>query len=202
MACAPQDQATLDYEREEASLLQAIARAGPNVAFDSGDLGTFEELRQRINEFQPHLVHLTGHGIVGDDGLGYFAFEDERGNTDLRSSLDMRQQLFAGSSVQCAFISGCQTGKAPPVAALGGICQGVIDAEVPLAIGWGASISDRIATRFATTFYNTLATGQPVDRALVQARQSIRKDCEASGNPVLDFARAVYRNHPGPAVRS
>src|SRR5262249_50278684 len=54
MACAPQDQAQLDYEREEEVLLRAIAKAGPNVAFYSGDLGTFEELRQAINEFQPH----------------------------------------------------------------------------------------------------------------------------------------------------
>src|SRR5712692_5927463 len=79
MACAPQDQPPLDYEREEEFLLRAIAKAGPNVAFDSGDLGTFEELRERINEFQPHVVHVTGHGIVKDDGLGHFAFEDERG---------------------------------------------------------------------------------------------------------------------------
>jgi hypothetical protein len=211
MACAPTDQVQLDYEREEEFLLRAIAKAGPNVAFDSGDLGTFEELRQRINDFQPHIVHLTGHGIVGRQcqtcqrlnvpedktcqnqacaaslenvpALGYFAFEDERGQTDLRSSVEIRQQLLAGSGVQCAFISGCQSGQAPPVAALGGICQGLVGDEVPLAIGWAASIAEDIATRFATTFYNTLAAGQPVDRALTQARQAIRKACEGRGDP-------------------
>lgn len=183
MACAPSDQPPLDYEREEEFLLRAIAKAGTDVAFDSGDLGTFEELRQRINEFQPHVIHLTGHGIVDDDGLGYFAFEDERGRTDLRSSIEIRQQLFAGSSVQCAFISGCQAGKAPPVAAIGGICQGLVGEEVPLAIGWAASIADHIATCFAMTFYNTLVSGQPVDRALTQARQAIRAQCEESADP-------------------
>ena len=182
MACAPQDQPPLDYEREEEFLLQAISRAGPNVAFDSGDLGTFEELRERINGFQPHIVHLTGHGIVGDDGLGYFAFEDEHGDSDLRSSMEIRQRLFGGSGVQCAFISGCQSGKAPEVAVLGGVCQGLVGEEVPLAIGWASSIADDIATRFATTFYNTLAAGQPVDRALLQARQAIRKECEERGD--------------------
>jgi tetratricopeptide (TPR) repeat protein len=236
MACAPQDQPPLDYDREEEFLLRAIAKAGPNVAFDSGDLGTFDELRERINDFRPHIVHLTGHGVLGrkcpacgrlnkpeDETcqnhecaaplkdvpvLGYFAFEDERGQTDLHSSVEIRQHLFAGSGVQCAFISGCQTGKAPPVAALGGICQGLVGdvaalrkmdepasplaeapvsraqgGEVPLAIGWAASIADDLATRFATTFYNTLAAGQPVDRALVQARQAIRQACEERGDP-------------------
>jgi hypothetical protein len=61
---------------------------------------------------------------VKDDGLGYFAFEDEAGLSDLRSFEEIRW-LFAASSVACGFISGCQTGKAPPIRAPGGICQGL-----------------------------------------------------------------------------
>jgi len=183
IACAPRDQAPLDYEREEQALLKALAGAGPRVAFDTCDLGSFDELRDRINEFEPHVVHLTGHGIVHDDGLGYFAFEDERGNTDLRSSVEMREQLFGGISVQCAFIAGCQTGKAPPVAALGGICQGLVGEEVPLAVGFAASIADDTATAFAHTFYRVIAAGQPVDRAILQARQEVRKLCDERGDP-------------------
>ncbi|MCL6450586.1 MAG: tetratricopeptide repeat protein [Acetobacteraceae bacterium] len=175
MACAPQDQVPLDYEREEEAVFKAVSLAGPNVVLETADLGTFEELRQRINDFQPQVVHLSGHGIVKEDGLGYFCFEDEDGRTDLRSSVEIRQQLFAGSGVQCAFISGCQSGQAPPIAALGGVCQGLVGDEVPLAVGWAASVLDVDATRFAAAFYNTLASGRPVDRALVQARQAIRK---------------------------
>lgn len=115
--------------------------------------------------------------------LGYFCFEDERGRCDLHSSVEIARNLFAGSDVQCVFVSGCQSGKAPPVAALGGICQGLVVEEVPLAIGWAASIADDIATKFATTFYNTMASGQPVDRALVQARQAIREVCEMRSDP-------------------
>ncbi len=182
MACAPRDQPELNYEQEEESLFQAIGNA-INVVINSGDMGSFEELREHINEFKPHIIHLNGHGEVKEDGLGYFAFEDERGNADIRSSLEIRQKLFAGSSVQCAFISGCQSGKAPPIEALGGICQGLVGEEIPLAIGWAASISDNIAIQFAATFYNTLATGQPVDRALTQARLSIKKLCEEQSDP-------------------
>ena len=64
MACSPTDQAPLDYELEEESLLKATV--GLEVAFDSCDLGTFEELQGKVSEFQPHIVHLTGHGIVMD----------------------------------------------------------------------------------------------------------------------------------------
>jgi hypothetical protein len=62
MACAPTDQATLDYERVEEALFRAVS--GQDVAFDSCDLGTFEELKKRVSEYRPHILHLTGHGVV------------------------------------------------------------------------------------------------------------------------------------------
>src|SRR5579885_1452660 len=103
MVCAPCDQVELDYEREEESLLQAIGQAGSDAVIDSGELGTFEELRDRIDRFRPHVVHLTGHGAVRDDGVFYFAFEDERGQTDPTHPAQEIRELFAGSGVQCAF---------------------------------------------------------------------------------------------------
>jgi tetratricopeptide (TPR) repeat protein len=178
MACSPSDQPTLDYEKEEEALFRAIY--GQDVAFDSCDLGTFEELKEKVNEFKPHIVHLTGHGAVLE-GQGRFAFEKEDGTADLVPSEELRRFL-AGSEVQCVFVSGCQSGKAPREA-LSGICQALVGAEVPLAVGWAASIADDLATNFARTFYKTLKDGQPVDRALLQARQDAWKVCRESSDP-------------------
>ena len=148
MACAPTDQATLDYEREEESLFRAVS--GQDVAFDSCDLGTFQELKERVSEYRPHILHLTGHGVVRD-GKGHFAFEREDGTADLVPAEELRRFL-AGSGVQCVFASGCQTGQAPREA-LAGVCQALVGAEVPMAVGWAASIADDLATNFAGTFY-------------------------------------------------
>jgi hypothetical protein len=179
MACAPTNQAPLDYELEEEYLLKAVS--GEEMAFDSGDLGTFDELCQRVNSFQPHIVHLTGHGIVKNNE-GWFCFENESVQTDLRSSKEISLKL-AGCGVQCIFVSGCQIGKSPPVDALGGVCQGLVGHEIPLALGWAVSIADDLATRFARTFYGTLASSQPVDRALILARQALWERCKNKGNP-------------------
>jgi len=65
----------------------------------------------------------------------------------------------------------------------GGICAGLVGNEIPLAVGWTASIDDELATGIAATFYETRAAGQPVDRALTQARQSVRRQCEARDDP-------------------
>jgi hypothetical protein len=53
MVAAPRDQAELDFEREEELLLRALGRAGQRVVFVSGDLGSFEELRERIGDSTP-----------------------------------------------------------------------------------------------------------------------------------------------------
>ena len=179
MACAPTDQATLDYEREEEALFRAVS--GQEVAFDSCDLGTFEELKERVNEFRPHILHLTGHGVVRD-GKGHFAFEKEDGTADLVPAEELRRFL-AGSGVQCVFASGCQSGQAPREA-LAGVCQALVGAEVPLAVGWAASIADDLATNFARRFYGILKDGQqPVDRALCLARQEAWAACKERGDP-------------------
>jgi hypothetical protein len=96
MACLPIDQAALDYEREEEALFRAVS--GQDVAFDSCDLGTFEELKEKVNQFRPHILHLTGHGAVVD-GKGYFAFEKEDG-TAYPVPADDLCRFLSGSGVQ------------------------------------------------------------------------------------------------------
>lgn len=72
----PRGPAELDYEREEEALFRAVS--GQDVAFDSHcDLGTFEELKERVSEYRPHILHLTGHRS-GSGWQGHFAFEKGR----------------------------------------------------------------------------------------------------------------------------
>ena len=96
---APKGPAELDYEREKA-LFQAVS--GQDVAFDSCDLGTFQELKEKVSEYRPLILHLTGHGMVRD-GKGHFAFEREDGTADLIPADELRRFL-SGSGVQCVFI--------------------------------------------------------------------------------------------------
>jgi hypothetical protein len=114
------------------------------------------------------VVHLSGHGTISKRGAA-FVFEDDLGGRDPQSARRVGR-LFAGSGVRCAFVSGCESGRAPPLAVFGGICQSIVVEGVPVAIGWGASINDEISTKIAQTFYTALAVGQPADRALAQAR--------------------------------
>jgi hypothetical protein len=182
MVAAPQDQPELDFEREEELLLRALGRDGRDVVVDTGDLGSFAELEERITAFRPHIVHLSGHGVAGAEQAS-FAFENESGQSDEQPAPALAQ-LFANTGVQCVFISACQAGRAPERDVLGGLAAGLVSLGVPLVIGWTASVLDDVATELAAKFYGAVATGQEsVDRALSAARRAVRSDCDHRGDP-------------------
>ena len=94
-ACAPLDLPGLDYEKEEEAMLRVASKLGSRVHLDIAEAGTFDELRDLISEYQPHVVHLSGHGAMCN-GVGHFAFENERGKSDLRSGEELTQIALAG----------------------------------------------------------------------------------------------------------
>jgi tetratricopeptide (TPR) repeat protein len=177
LTASPRDQDELNYEREEEFLLSAIQGAFVEV----GDLGTFEELKDRLDASRPHVVHLSGHGTIGDHGAA-FIFEDEKGLSNPQPAAQLGR-LFSGSGVRCVFVSGCVSGQAPPREILGGICQSLVAHGVPMAVGWAAAILDEVATQVAKSFYGTLAKGQPVDFALARARSTARGGGSVRGDP-------------------
>jgi hypothetical protein len=138
-ACAPTDIKGLDYEKEEEAMLRIADRLGEKIHLDIAEAGSFDELHDLVSELKPHVVHLSGHGVLRD-GIGRFCFEDQRGHADERQGPDMAQQLFAGRGVRLVFVSGCQSAQA----GVAGLCQSLtVAGHVPLAIGWGASIAAR-----------------------------------------------------------
>ncbi len=169
LAAAPIDQHQLDYEREEDAMLRATTRL-QGVAVQFAELGSFEELADLVAESRPHVVHLSGHGRMARDGQGTFAFEDERGRTDSRAASEIVARVFRGSPVRCVFFNGCQTSQAD----VAGLCQSLVGAGVPLAVGWSASVVDDRATDFTEEFYRRLVRGEAVSAAAAHARELIR----------------------------
>jgi tetratricopeptide (TPR) repeat protein len=172
-ACAPTDLVGLDHEKEEEAILHIAHRLGARVHLDIAEAGTFEELGNLISEYQPHIVHLSGHGEVSE-GVGYFAFENERGRSDSRDGREMAEKLFTGRDVRLVFINGCESAQS----AAAGVCQTLTSTgHVSLALGWGASIADDHATEFARTLVQEVAAGRPVDLAAAMARRDLLTKC-------------------------
>jgi tetratricopeptide (TPR) repeat protein len=186
LAASPIDQAQLDFEREEDAMLRATARL-PGVAVQFAELGSFAELADLVAKYRPHVVHLSGHGEMAADGQGKFAFEDERGRTDWGAAADIVAKVFRGSTVRCVVFNGCQTSQADAA----GLCQSLVGADVPLTVGWSASVADDRATEFTAEFYRRLVLCEPVPTAAAHAREVIR--CKGRIGEVQDATFALLQ---------
>jgi tetratricopeptide (TPR) repeat protein len=170
LAAAPTDQPQLDFEREEDAMLQATARLNQSViVLPFAETGGIDELAGLVAEHRPHVVHLSGHASVDAMGVGLFAFEDERGDTDPRPIDEIVSHVFRGSAVRCVVLNACQSAQA----AVAGLAQKLVEAGIPLALGWAASVRDDRATKFVTEFYRFLARGDAVATAAARAREVI-----------------------------
>ncbi|MDY3559533.1 CHAT domain-containing protein [Gemmata sp. JC673] len=192
LAAAPEGDVPLDYEREEEVMLRATERLDKNaVVLPFAETGGIEELAQLVAEHCPHVVHLSGHGNVSSTGVGYFAFENERGQPDPQSAEQIAEKVFRGSAVRCVVFNACKTG----LAAATGLADHFVTTGVPVVLGWGASVGDETATRFAATFYRFVAAGESVPAAAAKARRDIwqtgRRD--HAGHTLWDLTFALAR---------
>jgi hypothetical protein len=152
-------------------MLQASADVKGEMIAHFAESGGIDELAALVSECQPHVVHLSGHGDVDAQGRGVFAFEDERGRSDLRTADEIAAHVFRGEDVRLAFINGCKTSQA----AVSGLCRGLVAAGVPSALGWAASVLDDRATDFTAEFYRRLVRNEPAPAAAAHARDTIRR---------------------------
>ncbi len=156
-ACDP-----LSFDDELRSMMESLG--GSQVIFEVCDTGTLEELRTSVEQFKPHLVHISGQAAV-KGGIPQFTFEGESGGQDIHPPSDLSKAL---KGVQCALLSGCQA-KTPW--ALGAVARSLVP-EIPLVLSWNASSAD-----FSRLLYPALAAGQALDDALSLARIGISKIC-------------------------
>lgn len=192
MACAPIDQAPLDDVLEENAMIETMTLLD-EVPFNYGNSGTFEELENLIEDFQPHIVHLTGHGSI-KDVEGSFAFEDDNGRSDFRLSSEINR-ILSRNGTQCVFINICQEDEIPSVEVLNKICQGIISREVPFAIGWPTSLGEDLGAEFARKFYENLAQKNTIDDALFEARQHIWRILNKNGSLRRSWALPVLYSY-------
>ncbi|HYH63237.1 MAG TPA: tetratricopeptide repeat protein [Urbifossiella sp.] len=203
LAAAPTDQVVLEYEREEEAILRAVGGV-KDVAVLIAELGTVDDLKEKLDTFQPHVVHLSGHGKMEDDGTAVFCFENERGRTDAVPAPALVRDVFTGSSVRMVFFNGCETAQAR----VSGLCQALTAAGLPLALGWGISVADDRATAFAETLYRRIAVGDGVAAAVAGARGKIERDGyfekgTTDGRAAQDVTFAMpqlYAARPGAAL--
>jgi AAA-like domain/TIR domain/CHAT domain len=131
-----------------------------------------EDLRRALLDFNPQIVHFSGHG-VGNDGL---ALEDEAGQSQLVSSMALAQLFRLFGSVECVLLNACYSE----------VQAEAIHEHIDCVIGMNEAIGDRAAINFAVGFYDALGAGRSYKDAFQFGCSAINLEgISESATPVL-----------------
>jgi hypothetical protein len=174
MAAAPRGQHELDFEGEEARILEQTRESALDLFIEES--GTAIELAKRAEQLAAHVLHLTCHGHNNPRPL--LCFEDETGELEWTEIPDLLGALGARTSeLGLLFLSACST------AAGGGFSRAddslalaMTRAGVRAVLGWAASVLDTAATRFAAMLYEQLGRGVSLELAVAEVRRVLLTD--------------------------
>ncbi len=166
MAASPEGVGELNFEAEEAAIIQATNPRHVRVMVEES--GCLQFLRERaVQEGPVEALHLSCHGDVAASGA-FLALESADGLFEpvtaakLVGSLGERKPPFV-------FLSACRT--AEHVDAATPLTEDLIRAGVPNVLGWDGSVYDSDAIAFARTFYAEVSRQQTVAYSAALARQ-------------------------------
>ena len=195
MISGPKDLPELDANEEWKRLKDALAglEAAGIIRLDRLEKPTLEALRWQLKAEEYHVFHFIGHG--GIDAItdrGVLILEDESGASDAVEAEVLAGILSAEKALRLAVLNACEGGRASKGDIFAGTAQTLVQQDLPAVIAMQFEISDEAAIALTQDFYKSLASGDPVDAALTEARRGlrvVRRNESEWGTPVL-FMRA------------
>jgi len=162
MASNPLDQPQLRLDEEARAIAEMIRKSEHRDAVKLESCWAVRPLDvlQAINQYQPRIVHFSGHGSDTEE----IVFQDNAGQAKLVTKEAMVQTMAAASEhIRLIFFNTCYSRSQ---------AEAVVQ-HVPAAIGMKTSIGDEAARLFAAQFYSAIGFGLSVRKAFEQARAAL-----------------------------
>ena len=191
MVASPTDLDALDMAVERQRIERATAdlvQAGLlEVHWLEG--ATWRDLQRAMRRGPWHIFHFVGHGgfdLQRQEGLLLLC--DREGRADPLSAGNLARLLSDHTSLRLALLNSCDGARAGKQDIFSSTAATLVRAGIPAVLAMQYQITDTAAMEFATSFYESITDGLPVDAALSEARKAIQIGVRNSlewGTPVL-----------------
>ena len=152
LAANPTNTSRLRLDEEVREITAALKRAKNRSGFEivTGWATRVEDLHRALLEYQPTIVHFSGHG----DGSNGLALENNFGQVQLVSTEPLAR-LFGlfQDTIECVLLNACYS-QAQAEA---------IHQHIDYVVGMNQAIGDVAAIKFATGFYDALGAGRLIE---------------------------------------
>lgn len=161
-AANPRDQVQLSLDEEVRSIKDMISKTKHReaVRFESCWAVRPGDILQNINQYQPTIVHFSGHGSDSDE----LVLMDNQRNTKLVSLNSIVHAMsVANDNLRLVFFNTCFSNNQ---------ASNVVN-YVEAAIGMQTSITDEAARIFAASFYSAVGFGLSLEKSFNQAKAAL-----------------------------
>jgi len=138
-----------------------------------------KDLRRALLDYQPQIVHFSGHG-TGDNGL---VLENDSGKIQLVTTQALARlfKLFK-DKIECLVLNACYSEEQAKA----------IHQHIDYVVGMRKAIGDRAAIKFAVGFYDALGAGRTIEDAFEFGCTSI----DLENIPESDVPKIKKRDNP------
>jgi CHAT domain len=139
---------------------------------------TYERFVEALDEFNPHVIHVIGHGKYGmldsEGPYGLLAFPKVDWRTRWISDRVIANEL-QDRNLRLIFLQACETAttSSHPYHAISGLAQSLAQKNIPAVIAMHFQVNSRMASEFARAFYKPLMERKHIEVAMHAGRRKL-----------------------------
>ncbi|MFC4502252.1 MULTISPECIES: CHAT domain-containing protein [Streptomyces] len=176
ISALPDDLPALEAQQERDRIAQVLRRDSSekvDVHWLAGD--RWQDLRSALKTGTWHVLHCVCHGGFDKAGAeGYIQLSGDDGSAMRLHASDLRRLIAAGPHLRLVVLNACESAVSGPESAFTSTAAALMAAGVPAVVAMQYEITDRAAFTFASSFYERIAEGIPVDQAVTLARDDVK----------------------------
>lgn len=177
ISARPVDLPELDVQRERDDISAAFREQ-----LTSGDVhiewlpeDTWTDLAEAIRSHPWHVLHIMSHGGFDPDaGCGYVQLSGDDGNAHPISAVDLARLISENPSLRLVVLNACESALTGAEDIFSSTAAKLVREGVAAVVAMQYEITDGAALTFASSFYQRIARGEPVDRAMTLAREAVK----------------------------
>ncbi|WP_460525491.1 CHAT domain-containing protein [Flindersiella endophytica] len=172
----PTDLAELDVEGERDRISQAFGQLSSGLVeltWLPGD--RWRDLATAVRNGRWHVLHFIGHGGF-DEGTssGYIELTDDAGAATQVPAADLARLVAGNDDLRMVVLNACESAAAGTDGVFSSTAAKLMRDGVPTVVAMQYEITDPAALVFSCSFYESIARGSPIDRAVTLARESVK----------------------------
>ncbi|MEE1788773.1 CHAT domain-containing protein [Streptomyces sp. SP17BM10] len=176
VSAGPADLPVLDSHAERDRIAKALQGVhSKNVDVHWLPSGRWSDLARAVRSGEWHVLHCVCHGgFDSEQNEGFIELVGDDGRARQVYASDFERLVAESRTLRLIVLNACESAVCGADDVFSGTAANLLRAGVPAVVAMQYEITDQAAIVFASEFYERIAEGIPVDRAVTLTREDVK----------------------------